>query len=394
MSLHITIIAGESSGDEIGKILISALKKLRPDIRFSGVSGPSMKAVDTTFDSWLDISSFQTLGLFDVLQKITTILQARKKIVEKIASTKPDLILCIDQPSFSKSIAKAIRARLKNSFCPPIVQVVAPSVWAYNPKRARDLKKYFDELFILYHFEKPFFTPHIPTLWIGHPALYRLKNPSELPKEPLIALYPGSRPKEIERNLPFQLDLIEKLMKYSETPYSVAIQLPNTLTKKRLSWIEQNCHGIFLNPFEARDTLMKRARFAIAKSGTITLELALSKTPMITIYQLGFFTRLWAKYILKVSTNQLFSLPNILLRKKLFPEFVGIAPDFQTVLDESKKLLQQPPEALITTDDLRNLHKELFPQELSPGFIAAQRSLELIEEFQHKSTPSLCIAKT
>ncbi len=390
---HIVVIAGEVSGDEIGARIIESLKRLMPEARFSGAPGPSMRRQGC--DTWVPMESFQAMGLFHVLTKLPTILRAKKRLLNKIVESQPDIVIFIDQPSFSIHCAKQLTKiyAKKKLPRPQCLQIVAPSVWAYKPKRAEKLKAYIDALFLLYRFEIPYFSKLLPTFWIGHPAMdvWKKENMLEkrlLKKEPLIALYPGSRPQEIYQNLPLQLDaaniVLQRLQKDGNTStVSWAIQLTDSVSEEEKRFIENEVirrnlqEKVVYIPFLQRHDTMKKAQAAIAKSGTVTLELALSNTPTVVMYKIGHITQLWAKLILKLSSSQKFSLPNIITRKNLFPEFVGSRLSSENIAASLFKIITEQPSGL-SQDDLKALYSNLFPQrslgentELSPSDIAA-----------------------
>ncbi len=392
-ALHIALIAGEKSGDEIGAYLIQAIRKQCPNARFSGSPGPAMREEKCT--SWEPMESFQVMGLFDVLKKIPTLFRAKRALLQAIEKEDPDIILFIDQPSFSAHLAKKVRglSMKKRQRAPLCIQVVAPSVWAYHEKRAKKVKNYFDAILLLYQFEIPYFSDSLPTYWIGHPSMDPWREKKALikqEKEPIIALYPGSRPDEIRRNLPIQLDAAKKAIQLLApiAEFSIAIQCTDTITLKDKEFFKKqiekrdllSCTSFI--PFSKRYELMKKARGAFAKSGTITLELALSNTPTIVSYQIGYFTKIWAKKILKISPQQKFALPNIITKRSIFPEYIQETPSAEMLALALVDLLQKNASG-IPKSDLESLYSSIFPsQKIAPADIAALHILDLLNSWK------------
>ncbi len=316
-SVDVVLIAGETSGDLLGESIIQSLRKNHPQLSIGGgVAGKAMRNLG--IQPWIQAEQFQVMGIVDVLKKCLSILLSLRKIVQKITETQPKVVVCIDQPSFSLALAKRLR---KKGFQGKLVQVVAPTVWAYNPKRAAVFAAYFDLILPLYRFEEPYFSSLMPTVWVGHPITAQLPFSKQSSIDPILALFPGSRKGEVKRNLPLQLQAASLLQKtHPELCISISAargmeSLVYALAHKKLG------DHFKLVDFEDRYLLMQKARAAITKSGTVTLELALHEVPQVCCYETGLFTQLYARHILGLK-KQPFALPNILTRENVVPEFI------------------------------------------------------------------------
>lgn len=313
----IAILAGEVSGDLLGGAAAKALQTLAPSLRLAGVAGPSMRHYGVT--PWLRSESFEVMGFVDILKKAPFLFFSINAVVRKILRDRPSVVVFIDQPSLSITVAKRLRAK---GFAGKLIQVVAPTVWAYRSERSDTIADLFDHILPLYRFEKDFFHHKLPTTWIGHPAssLLKRENGQEL-KKTTLALFPGSRPGEIRRNLPLQLRAANLLL--VDHP-EMSISISSCGSSKRL--IEKTAQALLDTPFEVVDfseryALMGRSRAAIAKSGTVTLELALMNIPTVCCYETGRLTRWWAKKVLRLRPR-FFALPNILTGQETFPECI------------------------------------------------------------------------
>ena len=312
----IAIIAGEVSGDLLGGATAKALLEHNSALRLAGVAGPSMRMCGVV--PWLRSESFEVMGVIDVVKKAPFLLSSIRTIVRKILAACPSVVLFIDQPSFSIAIAKRLRAK---GFSGKLVQIVAPTVWAYRSERADTVADLFDHILPLYRFEKDFFHHKLPTTWIGHPAHSLLKARQGVSPKTTLALFPGSRPGEIRRNLPLQLRAANLLL--VDHP-SLTVSISSCGPSRRL--ITKMAEAILDVPFEVVDfseryALMERSLAAIAKSGTVTLELALMSIPTVCCYQTSWLTRWWVRSVLRLRPR-FFALPNILTGQEAFPECI------------------------------------------------------------------------
>jgi lipid-A-disaccharide synthase len=314
-SCDIAIIAGEVSGDLLGSATAKALLDKQPSLHLAGVAGPAMR--NSGVVPWLRSEAFEAMGLIDVIKKAPSLFLSIRTLIRTIIRRNPSVVLFIDQPSLSIAIAKRLKAK---KFPGKLIQIVAPTVWAYRSERSDTVADLFDHIMPLYRFEKDFFHHKLPTTWIGHPACSLLARTSndDCPKTAL-ALFPGSRPGEIRRNLSLQLRAANLLL--VDHP-GISISISSCGSSRQL--IEKTARSLLDVPFEIVDfsdryALMDRSLAAIAKSGTVTLELALMKIPTVCCYEVGWLTRWWAKAVLRLRPR-FFALPNILTGQEAFPE--------------------------------------------------------------------------
>lgn len=335
---NIFLFAGETSADLYGGRLLSQLQKKLPDTTFWGVGGPALQAKG--LQSMLDMRAFQVMGFSDVLLAAGRLTRNFLRIKQAIMQKCPEVVVLIDQPSFTIRLAKSLR---KAGFCGKIVQFVAPTVWAYKPKRAVEMAKYFDALLTLFDFEPQYFEKtSLATTFVGHPIVEIIENGPEValdldPARPILALFPGSRPAEVKRNLPIQLEAaLAYQAHHPEFLLAVSAKEP----------IDDLPETVKQVPFTHRYALMKRAQLAIAKSGTVTLELALHQVPTVVTYALTRLNYLMAKYVLQLKMPY-YSIVNILAQKELFYEQIyppvtheGIVRCLENYLDNHQEVQQ------------------------------------------------------
>ncbi|MBA3814981.1 MAG: lipid-A-disaccharide synthase [Parachlamydiaceae bacterium] len=328
---RIFIFAGEQSGDLHGSHLIKVLKDRNPTLLIEGVCGQHMRALDV--HTFLNMEEFEVMGLTDVLLALPQLYKNFYKIKDQILKTAPDAVVLIDYPGFNLRLAKALR---KHGYQGKIVQYVSPSVWAWGQHRIQSMENTLDLLMIIYPFESAYFEDTtLKTTYVGNPIQEYIRNYAYddawqhklgIPSTTnLIALFPGSRASEIKRNFPILLETAQRLSK-TQPSLQFAISCPNETTKDLLSLhlaatptSFQN--NVFQVPKQYTYELMRDSRTAIAKSGTVMLELALHHRPSIAIYKLTTLNRLYAKHILKLKLPY-YCIVNILANHQVFPEFI------------------------------------------------------------------------
>lgn len=306
------MFAGETSADLYQAMLLVELKKTLHHTHFWGVGGPSSRGL---FECVLPMEKFQVMGLTDVLKALPRLIYSFFSLTSQILERSPEMVIIIDQPSFGLKLAKRLR---KKGYTGKIVQFVAPTVWAWKKERADEMAKYFDMLLTLFDFEPAYFAhTSLKTYFVGHPIveLIAQDNSQSLtldPDRPVLALFPGSRPAEIKRNLKLLLAAAKLYVQKHPTT-----QIALSATAGDLDDVPQ---GVIIAPFNARYELMKRADLALAKSGTVTLELALHQVPTVVTYKLSFLNYLMARFVMKIDKLPYFSIVNILAGKELFYE--------------------------------------------------------------------------
>jgi len=319
MKKRLFIFAGEPSGDLHGADLMQDL-----DFEFFGVGGPKMRAQG--LDEILPMEAFCVMGISAVLKALPRLYRQFYQVARAILESKPDGVILIDYPGFNLRLMRYLR---KQGYKGRIIQYVAPSVWAHGKKRADHLAKYADLLLVLYPFEKAHF-PKIEVHYIGNPLLKSLKKPRK--KKPLIALFPGSRGHEIKANLPA---LKEVALRIQEKHPKLEIAI-SAASEKAASLIGEPVR------FDTH-TLMEEASLALAVSGTVTLELALRETPTLVCYKVPRLMHFVARWIARVDLEH-FCIVNILMNRRLLPEFYSVQLDIDAMEQAAEELLKKNPE--------------------------------------------------
>lgn len=381
---HYFLFAGEASGDLHGSRLMEALKQTEDHVALSGVGGPRMRKAG--LECSIEMENFQVMGFSDVLKAFPRLWKLFYKVRDQILKTKPDCVILIDYPGFNLRLARALR---KQGYQGKLVHYICPSVWAHGKKRIDCLVENYDLLLTVYPFEATYFS-HTPLAveYIGNPLVEAIQHHSyhaswkeEIglpPAEHLIALFPGSRRGEIKRHLPLQLAAAAQLkLRHPELQFALSCA-QDSLQGEILQFIENGPlklgKDLYIVPPGYNYELMQGCKTALAKSGTVTLELALHGVPTVVFYELSLLNYAIAKYILRLNLPH-YCIVNILGGRAIFPELIGrsISPaDLaeQTMLlhydeakrqsikeacDEVKDLLGTKPSPLHATQTIHKL---------------------------------------
>ena len=323
MALKIGIVAGEVSGDLLGANLIAALKALHGGpVELVGVGGDGLAGEG--LESLFDYSELSIMGFPQVIARLPQLLRRIRQTADALIAAKPDIIVIIDSPDFTHRVAKRVRAAAPDI---PIVDYVCPSVWAWKEYRARDMLAYVDHVLAVLPFE-PAAMERLggpPTTFVGHrltgePGVLEARRQNRLERsqsKPTIMLLPGSRKSEINALAPIFRDVAATFAARND---GCRIILP-TVTRREeqvraaiADWPVQP--ELFVGE-EAKWEAFAMADTAVAASGTVVLELALSGIPAVSAYKADFIGR----FMLNKITVWSASLPNLIADAPLVPEY-------------------------------------------------------------------------
>jgi lipid-A-disaccharide synthase len=318
------IIAGEASGDLHGSNLARELKILDSSLKLSGIGGIGMAGAGINL--FYDISNLAVMGIIEVLNRWKDIRSALNILEEQFRIDPPDLLILIDYPGFNLELAR--RAKKYNI---PVLYYISPKVWAWREGRIERIKKYVDRMAVILPFEKKFYQGQgFEVDFVGNPLLDQVHatlTPAEFklrydidPDATVIGIMPGSRRQEIAQLLPLFMESAVKLN--SEIKKCIfLLPLASTLTENEIK-----AHGgqedsrleIRIIKDE-RYSAMAACDAAMAASGTLTMELAILKVPMVVCYRVSMISYLLAKPFIKVKYA---SLVNLVAENEVVPELL------------------------------------------------------------------------
>ena len=324
---QIYLIAGEASGDQLGAWLMEALTRQQPELRFTGIGGTAMRAIPN-FTTLFKTEAISLIGFAEILPHIFRI---RRRILDAIAdieAKQPELVITIDAPGFCFRVVRALKARGRLNHT-RFIHYVAPTVWAYRPERAYEIAPLFSHLLALYPCEPDYFErAGLPTHFIGHPFAWWWREKGNATafrarhgldnNTPILALFPGSRKSELRYHLPVYRATIAALT--SRIPELELVMLGRAEHREYLSrelkdWPRK---VRLIDAVEKKD-MFAAATAALAKSGTVSLECALSGLAAVTAYRTHPLTAWYVRRKVKIPYA---NMANILLERFVVSEFL------------------------------------------------------------------------
>jgi lipid-A-disaccharide synthase len=321
----IVLIATEESGDRLGANLMKVLRqRLGGAVRFEGVGGRSMAREGLI--SWFPIEELSIIGLAAVVKQLPKILRLIQQTAAAVTEAAPDILVIIDSPDFTHRVARRVRASDPRI---PIVDYVSPSVWAWRPGRARAMLTYVDHVLALLPFEPAAYQRlrGPPCSYVGHPLIEQLSalrpNPEERQRRdappPVLLVLPGSRRSEIRHHMAVFGQALGRLNDEGVAFELILPTMPHlqeAVAEALKTWPVQP--RVVIGEQEKR-AAFRIARAALAKSGTVTLELAISGVPMVTAYRTG---AVEAWILLRVINVSSVILANLVVGENVVPEFL------------------------------------------------------------------------
>lgn len=333
MSLRVFILAGEPSGDRLGGALMEGLKQLAPGVSFDGIGGALM--AEQGLVSRFAMEELSVMGITEVLPKYRHLKRRIRETAEAVLETRPDVLITIDSPDFSLRVARLVKERSSIR----TVHYVAPSVWAWRPKRAGKMAEVIDHVLALLPFEPPYMeAAGMACDFVGHPVVAEplateteiaaFRSEFGLEDAPFVLALPGSRRSEVLRLAP---DFGGALQQFSEAYPDYRVVVPAAAPVAGL--VQETLHNwpegtVLVDPNRFEPVLSKahkRAAFAaadlaLAASGTVSLELAAARTPMVIAYKFQWLTWQIMKRMALIDTV---TLVNLVSETRVVPECLG-----------------------------------------------------------------------
>ncbi len=335
----IFVLTGEPSGDKLASKVISKLKNSRSDIEYLSVGGEHLKSIG--IKSLYNLNEITYLGFTRVLLNILKIKSKIKDTVDQIIKFEPNILFTVDSPDFTLRVAKEVKKRNKNI---KIIHFIAPKVWVWREHRVKKLKSFLDHILLLFPFEKKYFDKEgIKSTFTGHPLLEdeeRTKiDISQIIKDnkKIFSIYPGSRLSEINVLTPILFKFVKKMnQKYKDLFFvfhstGEHVQLiQNLLLKEEF----KNCGAI--GDDKIKTHILKSSIFAVAKSGTISLEICNARIPSVIVYKMNIINFYIVKMLVKVKFANII---NIAAKREIIPELLQSKCNADIIFNTVDKLL-------------------------------------------------------
>ena len=355
----IFILTGEPSGDKLASKVINDLKKINQNLEFLSVGGEHLQSLG--IKSIYDLKEITYLGFTNVILNIFKINKKINETVKSIISYNPDVLFTVDSPDFTLRVAekvKKINAKIKT------VHYVAPQVWVWREGRVKKIKNFIDHILLLFNFEKKYFEKeNVSCEFVGHPLLQN-KERSKIDinqiigkNKALISVFAGSRKSEILVLMPILLEFI-KLMNEKYTDMTYVFHSTREYSDLIQSFINEsglsNCE--IVSDDKIKNHILQKSVFAVAKSGTVSLEISNAKIPSIILYKMGFINFMIVKSLVKTKYANII---NFAANEEIIPELLQSNCNSKNIFKHVSNFLEDPNKIKEQVNKVQNVLNKL-----------------------------------
>ena len=354
----IFVLTGEPSGDKLASKVIINLKKINPSLDYLSVGGEHLQSLG--IKSIYNLKQITYLGFTKVMLNLFKINKKINQTVKAIVEYNPDILFTVDSPDFTLRVAE--RVKKKNSKIKTI-HYVAPQVWIWREGRVKKIKKFIDHILLLFEFEKKYFEKEqISCEFVGHPLLEnkdysKIDNSLIVTKhKALISVFAGSRESEIKVLMPILLDFIRLMnLKYNDMTYvfhstkAYSQFMESFIKKSNLS----NCNVI--SEEKMKNYILQKSIFAVAKSGTVSIEICSAKIPLIIFYKMGLINFLIVKSLVKTKYANII---NFAAKEELIPELLQSNCNAKNIFKYVDSFLENPDKIKKQIEKVQTILKE------------------------------------
>lgn len=380
---RVFLIATEESGDRLGAHLMKVLRqRLGGAVRFDGIGGLGMTREG--LQSLFPIEELSIIGFSAVVKQLPKLLRLIRETTAAVLQAGPDILIIIDSPDFTHRVARRVRAR---NPAIPIVDYVSPSVWAWRPSRARAMRTYVDQVLALLPFEPEAYRRlhGPPCTYVGHPLIEQLASLRPSAEEqarrdgspPVLLVLPGSRRGEIRHHMAVFGEALDRLHAQGKVFELILPTMPHLV-----ELVREGVKAWKVAPQIVVGEQEKRAAFriataALAKSGTVTLELAVSGIPMVAAYKAG---AIEARIVLRFVTVQSVILANLVVGENVVPEFIQDDCTADTLAGALGEVLSDTPMRRRQKDAFARIDDIMSTGNQSPSVRAADIVLGMLRK--------------
>jgi len=376
---RLLISCGEASGDLYGAELVRHLRERTPDLDVLGVGGDRLQAQGASL--FAHVRDLAVVGLLEVVSHLRDLRLVFRRILEEADRRPPDAAVLVDYPDFNLRLARALHRRGI-----PVIYYVSPQVWAWRRGRVAAIRETVARMLVIFPFEEPLYREAgVPVTFVGHPLVSLVRpaaDPAAFlrevgldPARPVVALLPGSRPKEVAHNLPplaAAVDRVRAARPDAQYLAAVAAALPPGLVRDALR--DRPVAVVLDRTHEA----LSAATAAVVASGTATVEAALLGTPMVVVYRLSPWTYRLGRRLVRVPY---YAMVNLIAGRRVVPELIQAAFTPEGVAAELLPLLDETPSRQAMKAGLAEVREKLgragasarAADEIAPFLIAKKR---------------------
>ncbi len=364
----IMIIAAEASSAQYALQIMQYWKSVKFEADIFGVGTKAMEDIGMRRIGRSE--DMAVVGLVEVLKHYSELKNIFNQLVDEALEQKPDFILLLDYPDFNLRLAEKLKKKMGQAGI-KVFYYISPQIWAWRKGRVHQIKKFCDKVFVILPFEKDFYDQYkVPNEFVGHPLLDELKDEyfdSDLKKrsrqkygisitEKVLALMPGSRKGEIERNFPTQIETARILLK-KHPDIRITVFVAPTLSKEVIQQYCDNVNFPFTFIQDDPNKMISMADYVLVASGTATLMVGLQLKPMVIMYKLNQLTGFLAKFL--VRGVKYFGLVNLILDKEVVPERFQAEANPEDLAKLIDRMIMQPEFERQIVQDLSKLKKLL-----------------------------------
>ena len=364
------IVAGESSADRYGAALVERLKVMRggENIRFVGTGGDAMQAAGV--ELLAHVRDLGHIGPREAVSSLRAYYRVFRRLVEYATVRRPDVAVLLDFPDFNLRLVKKLnRVKVKT------VYYISPQLWAWRGGRVRIIKKYVDKMLVILPFEENYYRSHgVAAEFVGHPLLedfHKPENRTELlaseglnPAVETLAILPGSRRKEISYILPVMLRAAKLLGGNRQFLISAAPTIDRNLVETIIRAELDVFPGKERFRVSARNAreILAASDFAFVKSGTSTLEAALSGVPFLVVYKISALSWWIGSLLIRTPSK---CLPNLLAGKRIVPELFQNEATPEALSGAAGEYLENPEKCAAMREELGKIRGRLGERQAS-----------------------------
>lgn len=359
------IVAAEASAASYAVQLMRYFKSQHKEYQYFGVGSVEMESLG--FERLGKAEDMAVVGASEIIEAYSHIKSVFNLLVEQATQRRPDVVILMDYPEFNLRLAKKLHELgLK------VVYYVSPQIWAWRKGRVQLVKKYCQEIYLLFPFELEFYKKHdVPAVFVGHPALDEL-DPKYLDEkyilskrrkmglsdnDKVLALMPGSRKKELKNHMKLQLEVARDIKNNHEPNLQIVVLVAQTLSKEEVQEAigDVGCSYILIK--DEPNEMICIADVVLAASGTATLMVGLLQKPMVIMYKMQWFTYFLAKAI--VRGVKYFGLVNLIMDRLVVPELWQHQANPENLKKHVLRYFQDKEYYLKTKADLAQIQERL-----------------------------------
>jgi lipid-A-disaccharide synthase len=349
----VLVTCGETSGELHAARLVRAIKAIDPSCRVKALGGEALAAAGAEIVHPLD--RFAVMGFAEVLAKLPRLVALERSLGRLLARGGVDLFIPVDYPGLNLRLARRAKAAGV-----PVLYFISPQVWAWGAWRVPRMKRSIDLMAVILPFEADIYRrAGIPVVFAGHPMLDEIETPGRpkeapAPGEPFtVVLFPGSRRQVFGRMFPVFLDAARRIKKrFGSGEFAVGL---GPLIGDRAAPVPPDMRSYCRTTRDGVGELEKAA-LALAASGTVTLQCALSGTPTVVSYRTSPVSYAIGKALVKIPW---IAMPNVLAGRGVLPELIQSRGTPERIAEEAGSILGDPERYRTMSADLISLRRML-----------------------------------